>query len=90
MFLFEAAAIGGLGAAVGACLGAATCHVLTRAQIEMPPPPGYSHGYIVQVPMVGDVFIGAVLLATAAALIAGVGPSLRCVRGEVSDVLRAA
>jgi putative ABC transport system permease protein len=89
MFLLEALAIGVLGGAVGALLAAGACQALTRVGIDMPPPPGYSHGYVVRVPIVPRALLEAVALATIAAVVAGVGPAFRSIRGEVSDVLRA-
>jgi putative ABC transport system permease protein len=89
MFLLEAVAIGALGAALGALLATGACQMLTRVGIDMPPPPGYSHGYVVRVPIVPRAFLQAMALATISAVVAGVGPAFRSIRGEVSDVLRA-
>jgi putative ABC transport system permease protein len=89
MFLLEAAAIGLVGAVAGVVLGAAACQVLTHLGIDMPPPPGYSHGYVVRVPIVWAAFAQAVALATLSAVVAGVGPAVRSIKGEVSDALRA-
>jgi putative ABC transport system permease protein len=89
MFLAEAAAIGTIGALAGVMLGACACVAISSLGIEMPPPPGHSQGYVAEVSIVPRAFIGAVVIAIATALLAGVGPSLRSVRREVSDVLRA-
>lgn len=89
MFLCEAATIGGFGALGGIVLGAAACVGLTWLGIEMPPPPGRSQGYVVAIHLVPAAFANAAGIAIAAALVAGVGPSLRAIRKEVADVLRA-
>lgn len=89
MFLCEAACIGALGAAVGTVAGVAACVALSAMGIDMPPPPGHSQGYVAQVHVVPSAFVAAVGLAIGSALVAAVGPSLRSVRQEVSQVLRA-
>ncbi len=89
MFLTESATIGVLGATAGVGLGVAGCIVLSAIGIDMPPPPGHSQGYVAEVRIVPAAFAAATAIAIVAAIIAGVGPSLRAVRGEVSDVLRA-
>jgi len=89
MFLVEAAAIGGLGALGGIILGAASCLGISSLGIDMPPPPGHSQGYVAEVHIVPVAFASAAAIAILAAVLAGVGPSLRAVRREVSDVLRA-
>lgn len=89
MFLCEAGAIGVLGAAAGVVLGVGSCLTISSLGINMPPPPGHSQGYVAAVHVVPAAFVAAVAIAIVSALIAGVGPSLRAVRQEVSDVLRA-
>jgi len=89
MFLCEAAAIGVLGAAAGAVVGLGACLGISALGIDMPPPPGHSQGYVAAVHVVPAAFAAAAAIAITSALIAGVGPSLRAVRQEVSDVLRA-
>jgi putative ABC transport system permease protein len=89
MFLVEAAAIGVLGATTGLVLGAASCLGISSLGIDMPPPPGHSQGYVAEVHIVPAAFAVAATIAIVAAVLAGVGPSLRAVRREVSDVLRA-
>lgn len=88
MFLVEAAAIGGLGALAGIVLGVASCLGLSSLGIDMPPPPGHSQGYVAEVHVMPAAFAAAAAIAIVSAVIAGVGPSLRAVRREVSDVLR--
>ena len=89
MLLVEAAAIGVLGATSGVVLGAASCFGLSALGIDMPAPPGHSQGYVAEVHLVPAAFATAAAIAVGAAVLAGVGPALRAVRREVSDVLRA-
>jgi ABC-type lipoprotein release transport system permease subunit len=65
------------------------CRLLTRLAIAMPPPPGNSQGYVLEIPIVGTAFVWASSVAVLAALVAGFLPALRAVRGEVVDALRA-
>jgi putative ABC transport system permease protein len=90
MFLVEAATIGALGACAGTLLGIGACGVLSRLGIAMPPPPGHTQGYVAEVHVVPAAFVTASIAAIAAALVAGVVPSLRAARQEVADVLRTA
>jgi putative ABC transport system permease protein len=89
MFLLEAAVIGILGALAGMVLGATSCLAISSLGIDMPPPPGHSQGYVAAVHIVPAAFAAAAAIAVISAVVAGVGPSLRAVRQEVSDVLRA-
>ncbi len=89
MFLYEAAAIGIAGAAAGTVLGIASCVGLTACGIDMPPPPGHSQGYVAAVHVVPRAFVAAAGIAIGSAVLAAVGPSIRAVRREVSEVLRA-
>jgi putative ABC transport system permease protein len=89
MFLCEAMCIGALGALAGTVVGGMACRLLTRLAIAMPPPPGNSQGYVLEIPIVGTAFVWASSVAVLAALVAGFLPALRAVRGEVVDALRA-
>jgi putative ABC transport system permease protein len=89
MFLLESCMIGALGAGAGVVAGIAVCIGLSSLGIDMPPPPGHSQGYVAQVHVVPRAFVAAAAIAVAAAVVAGMGPSLRAVRREVSHVLRA-
>lgn len=89
LFLCEAALIGGFGALAGVVGAVGACIALSAIGIDMPPPPGHSQGYVAQVHIVPEAFAGAVAIAIVSALIAAAGPSLRSVRLEVAQVLRA-
>ena len=89
MILVEAATIGALGATAGMGIGAAACVALSAVGIDMPPPPGQSQGYVAQVRIVPEAFAVAAAIAVGAAVLAAIVPSLRAIRGEVADVLRA-
>jgi putative ABC transport system permease protein len=89
MFLAESVTIGLLGAVSGSACGAAACLAISSVGIDMPPPPGHSQGYVAQVHLVPAAFASAVAIVVAAAIVAALVPSMRLVRGEVSDALRA-
>jgi putative ABC transport system permease protein len=88
MFLLEAATIGAIGAVAGVVLGAVACLAISSLGIEMPPPPGHSQGYVAAVHIVPSAFAAAAAIAISSALVAAIGPSLRSIRREVTDVLR--
>ena len=89
MFLLEAATIGAIGTCAGVVLGVVACLAISAMGIEMPPPPGHSQGYVAAVHIVPHAFAIAAAIAMGSALLAAVGPSLRSIRREVSDALRA-
>ncbi len=89
MFLLEAATIGIGGGAVGGGSGVLACLAISAIGIEMPPPPGHTHGYVAAVHVVPAAIAVAAAIAVGAAILAALGPSLRSIRGEVSDALRA-
>ncbi|MBI3768541.1 MAG: ABC transporter permease [Deltaproteobacteria bacterium] len=89
MFLLEAATIGATGGVAGVVLGVVACLAISSMGIEMPPPPGHSQGYIAEVHIVLNAFVRAAAIAMGSAFVAAIGPSIRAIRREVSDVLRA-
>jgi putative ABC transport system permease protein len=89
LFLAESVAIAVLGAALGVVLGAAACLAVSSVGIDMPPPPGHSQGYVAQVHLVPAAFVSAAAIVMVAAIVAALVPSIRLIRGEVSDALRA-
>lgn len=69
-FLLEGVMLGGIGALVGAALSAAVSVGLLVFPVEMPPPPGSTQGYLLQVtvdPWLTLGVIAAMLAVTAAA-----------------------
>lgn len=89
MFVAESTTIGVSGAALGSVLGVTACVAISSVGIDMPPPPGHSQGYVAQVHVVPQAFAVAVAIVVLAAISAAIVPSLRAIRGEVSDALRA-
>jgi len=89
MFLLEATTIGLGGSAIGVGSGILACVAISAVGIEMPPPPGHTHGYVAAVHVVPRAIVVAAAIALGAAILAAVGPSLRSIRGEVADALRA-
>jgi len=88
LFLLEALLIGVLGSVGGVVLGISASRLLTWWAIEMPPPPGRSQGYLLEVSVAESALLASVGGAVLSALLAGFLPSLRAIRGEVSDALR--
>jgi len=88
MLVLEATIVGVVGALGGVLLAGLACHALTELEVAMPPPPGRSQGYLLEVPMVARAALGAAAVALSSAILACVMPSLRALGGEVSDVLR--
>ena len=88
LFVIEALAIGLLGSLGGVVLGVTASQLLTWLAIEMPPPPGHSQGYLLEVAVAESALLASVAGAVVSALLAGFFPSLRAIRGEVADALR--
>lgn len=87
-FLLEGALLGVLGALLGVVVVIALGQLLSLLQLEMPPPPSFSRGYMAGLrlspAMVGEV----VLIAIATTTLASLYPALRASRMVIVDAIR--
>ena len=90
LIMLESVILGLLGSVIGVAIGVACALVISAVGIPMPPPPNTDLGYTALIRIVPSVIVGAFLVGTIAAAIAGVFPSLRIARIAPVEALRRA
>ena len=86
-FALEGLLLGGLGALAGAALALAVTAALLVFPMQMPPPPGRSTGYPLQVAFDGSLYAWTLLAMLALAALASAGGAQRTVRRPIVDAL---
>jgi len=87
-FLTEGALIGLFGALAGLALALLISAGIGALQIEMPPPPGLTRGYIAKVMITLPIIADALLVAIATTTLASVYPAWRASRMVIVDAIR--
>jgi putative ABC transport system permease protein len=87
-FLLESVLIGAIGSALGLLLGLALAYAISVVGIPMPPPPGMARAVLGQIRLTQGLALDSVLVATFAALVAGLYPAWRASRLSIVDTLR--
>lgn len=87
-FITEGALIGVFGALAGVVLAMLIGAVIGGLQIEMPPPPGLTRGYIARVQISTPIVVEALLIAVATTVLASLYPSWRASRMVIVDAIR--
>jgi len=87
MFVAEGLALGTLGAAVGVALGSVLATVLTRAQIQLPPPPTFSRPVPLTILVERPLLIAVPILLVSTLLLASLLPAARAARLRITDAL---
>jgi putative ABC transport system permease protein len=88
MFVLEGVALGALGGIVGVVLGIVLARVISTIGIQLPPPPGSTRGFMVQIFVVPEVLLQAFRLSLATAALASLYPAWRAARLNVVEALR--
>jgi putative ABC transport system permease protein len=88
MFVLEGIFLGVLGAVAGAVLGVVLAKAISAVGIQLPPPPGSTRGFLVQIFVVPAVLVRAVALSVVAATLASLYPAWRAARLNVVEALR--
>jgi putative ABC transport system permease protein len=83
----EAAALGVVGAAAGALLGAALLGAINAGGLQMPPPPGAVDPIDLRLAFVPGAFAGAALLMIVVLLFAALFPIAKAIRVSVVEAL---
>jgi len=88
MFVLEGIVLGVLGAVAGAVLGVLLAKAISAVGIQLPPPPGSTRGFLVQIFVVPDVLLQAFRLSLITAALASLYPAWRAARLNVVEALR--
>ncbi len=88
MFVLEGIALGALGGIVGVLLGIGLAKIVSALGIQLPPPPGSTRGFAVQIFIVPAVLVQAFRLSIITAALASVYPAWRAARLNVVEALR--
>jgi putative ABC transport system permease protein len=88
MFLLEGISLGTLGGIAGVILGVVLAKAITAAGLQLPPPPGSTRGFGIQIFIVRDVLVQAFQLSIVTAALASLYPAWRAARVDVVEALR--
>ncbi len=87
IFLLEGLFVGVLGGLAGLAVGGALGALINHVHIELPPPPGYTSGYRLQIMLNASILTTAFLLAASTATISSVVPAFKASRMRIVDAL---
>ncbi|HEU4370508.1 MAG TPA: ABC transporter permease [Methylomirabilota bacterium] len=88
MFVLEGIALGLLGGVAGLLLGVGLAKAITAWGLQLPPPPGSTRGFAVQIFVVPEVLVQAFRLSLITAALASLYPAWRAARLNVVEALR--
>ena len=87
MFLAEGFAIGLIGCVLGLASGVALAILINHGNVMLPPPPGYTSGYRLQIMMSASVLVPAAVIAIVTATLSSIAPAFRASRLKIVDAL---
>src|SRR6185295_7072932 len=83
----EGVALGALGGVLGVLLGIGLAKAISAFGIQLPPPPGSTRGFVVNIFIVPEVLIQAFRLSLVPAALASLYPACRAARLTVVEAL---
>lgn len=87
IFLLEGLFVGILGGLAGLAAGGSLALFINHVHIELPPPPGYTSGYRLQIMLNASILITAFLQAACTATISSALPAFKASRLRIVDAL---
>jgi putative ABC transport system permease protein len=87
IFLLEGLFVGVLGGIAGLAFGWGLSALINHVHIELPPPPGYTSGYRLQIMLNASIVTAAFALAAVTATVSSVAPAFKASRSRIVDAL---
>ncbi|HVT05424.1 MAG TPA: FtsX-like permease family protein [Thermoanaerobaculia bacterium] len=87
MFLVEGLIIGLVGGVLGLTIGAMLAQLINHGNVMLPPPPGYTVGYRLQILLQPAVLITSLMISIVTATLSSLLPALRASRLKIVDAL---
>ena len=87
IFLLEGLFVGVIGGLAGLAFGAGLSALINHVHLELPPPPGYTTGYRLQIMLNASIVTTAFVLAAVTATISSVAPAFKASRLRIVDAL---
>ena len=88
LFLVESLYLGLIGGAAGVVCAIVAARVISAIGVPMPPPPGWTVGYLGEVLVTGPILLTAFVITACTTLLAGLYPARKASRMNVVDALR--
>jgi len=86
MFVMEGMLVGAIGGALGLAFGSGLTTLINHVNIQMPPPPGYTEGYLLRIALSPSLLMNAFEVSLITATLAAIIPSIR---GSRLNIVRA-
>lgn len=87
MFFLEGLLTGVLGGAIGLAAGAAIATLINHGNVMLPPPPGYTVGYRLQILLQPPVLVTAFVISVVTATLSSILPAFKACRMRIVDAL---
>jgi putative ABC transport system permease protein len=87
LFLLEGAMIGLIGGVLGLLFGAVFGQIINYANIQLPPPPGYTAGYQLRILMRPSILVSSFALSLVTATLSSIYPAFKASRLNIVDAL---
>jgi putative ABC transport system permease protein len=87
MFLLEGLIIGVFGGILGVGAGALVATIINHSNLMLPPPPGYTVGYPLNILLQRNVLVTAALISVVTSTVSAIFPALKASRMKIVDAL---
>jgi putative ABC transport system permease protein len=87
MFLLEGLFIGLLGGVLGIAVGTGVGWIINHAHLMLPPPPGYTVGYPLEIMTQSSTLVAAFMISLITATLSSIFPALKASRMKIVDAL---